>query len=239
VLPQLADCAESSLFLSLHSFLSHPWHHHLLFAGARNGKINLSPETVLHLLASSIWATNLRILDRQVKRVSFEDVRHPSLSTNETLHRQRAEIKRMLDHVTTTLEWLPPLVRNELAAMKDDLPASKYIGFPDDILKDVLRKTEDLEKFLVDTFTLLLSSISISEACMIREQARQGQMLTRLAFSYVPLSFVTSVFGMNVQEINGSPLPIWVCVAALAVTGTCTFGVFAIWRCWQCLVKAI
>jgi hypothetical protein len=78
----------------------------------------------------------------------------------------------MLDHITATLEWLPPLVRKELAAVKDDLPASKYIGYPDDILKDILRRAEDLEKFIMDTFTLLLSSISISEASMIRKQAR-------------------------------------------------------------------
>ena len=42
-------------------------------------------------------------------------------------------------------------------------------------------------------------------------------MITALAFFYVPLSFVTGIFGMNVKEINGSPLSLWVCFAALGV----------------------
>lgn len=36
--------------------------------------------------------------------------------------------------------------------------------------------------------------------------AIRGQRLTRLAFLYIPMSFVTGVFGMNVMEINGSPV---------------------------------
>jgi len=59
-----------------------------------------------------------------------------------------------------------------------------------------------------------MSSISVMEAGSIKEQAQQGQMITRVAFPYAPLSFVTSIFGMNVKEINGSPLPVWVPVAA-------------------------
>jgi hypothetical protein len=33
-----------------------------------------------------------------------------------------------------TLEWLPPSVRVELDAIKGDLPALNYIGYPDLIL---------------------------------------------------------------------------------------------------------
>jgi len=129
-----------------------------------------------------------------------------------------------------TLEWLPPSVRAELNAVKGGLPASKYIGYPDSILRDLLEQANVLEKFLMDSFTLLMSSISILEAGSIKEQAQQGQMITRLAFLYVPLSFVTSVFGMNVKEINGSPLPVWVPVAAFLIVSACTLGILVFWR---------
>ena len=89
-----------------------------------------------------------------------------------------------------------------------------------------------LEKFLMDSFTLLMSSISVMEAGSIKEQAQQGQMITRLACLYVPLSFVTGIFGMNVKEINGSSLPMWVPVAAFLVVGACTFGILFLWR-WK------
>jgi Mg2+ and Co2+ transporter CorA len=46
------------------------------------------------------------------------------------------------------------------------------------------------------------------------------------------MSFVTGIFGMNVKEINGSPLPMWVLVAAFLVVSACTFGILFLWR-WK------
>jgi hypothetical protein len=229
VLPKLIDHTELSLYWSLHRFFSHPWHHHVIFSGVQDGIMKLEPETLFHLLASSTWATNLRLLDRNVKYVGLEDIRRPSISINDTLHNQRAELMQTLWHVSMTLKWLPPSVKTELDAVKGDLPASKYIGYPDVILRDILEEASLLERFLMDSFTLLMSSISIHEAASIKEQARQGQMITRLAFLYVPLSFVTSVFGMNVKEINGSPLPMWVPVASFLVVSVCTLGIYVLW----------
>ena len=99
----------------------------------------------------------------------------------------------MLRHVKMSLEWLPAPVRAELYAVKGGLPASKYIGYSDLISREVLEQTDMLEKFLMDSFTLLISSISVMEAGSIKEQAQEGQMITRLAFQYVPLSFVTDI----------------------------------------------
>ena len=89
-----------------------------------------------------------------------------------------------------------------------------------------------LEKSLMDSFTLLMISISVMKAGSIKDQARQGQMTIRLAFLYVPLSFVTGIFGMNVKEVNGSPLPMWVPMAASLVVSACTLGILFLWR-WK------
>ena len=47
--------------------------------------------------------------------------------------------------------------------------------------------------------------------------------VTILAFIYVPLNLATSIFGMNIQQLNGSGQQMWVffttAVAALLVTG--------------------
>jgi Mg2+ and Co2+ transporter CorA len=123
----------------------------------------------------------------------------------------------MLWDVKMTLKWLLPSVRAELDALKGGLPTSKYIRYPDLILREILEQTNVFEKFLMDSFTLLMSSISVMDAGSIKDQAQQGQMTIRLAFPYVPFSFVTDIFGMNIREINGSPLPMWVPVAAFLV----------------------
>jgi Mg2+ and Co2+ transporter CorA len=57
-------------------------------------------------------------------------------------------------------------------------------------------------------------------------------MITRLALLYVSLSFVTGIFGMNVKDINGSPLPMWVPVAAFLVVGACDLVILFLWR-WK------
>jgi hypothetical protein len=131
----------------------------------------------------------------------------------------------MILHFKTTLEWLPPSGRAELDAVKGGLPASKYIGYPELILREILEQTNVLEKFLIDSFTLLMSSISVMEVGSIKDQAQQGPMTIRLAFLYMPFSFVTDIFSINVREINGSPLLMWVPIAALLVVGTCTLGI--------------
>lgn len=47
--------------------------------------------------------------------------------------------------------------------------------------------------------------------------------VTVLAFVYVPLNLATSIFGMNIQQLNGSGQKLWVffttAVAALLITG--------------------
>jgi hypothetical protein len=75
----------------------------------------------------------------------------------------------MLWHVKMTLEWLPPSVRVELDAVKGDLPALNYIAYPDLILREILEQANVLEKFLIDSFTLLISSISVMKAGSIKE----------------------------------------------------------------------
>jgi Mg2+ and Co2+ transporter CorA len=187
---------------------------------------------MFHLIASSTWVTNLRILDRQIKCTGLEDIRRPSISINDTLHDQRAELLQVIKYVGMTLKWLPASVKTELDGVKMGLPASKYIGYPDAVLQDVLEDASVLEKFLMDSFTLLISSISVFEAASIKDQAQQGHVIAWLAFIYVPLSFVTSVFGMNIREINDSPLSIWVPVTALLILSVCTFGIVKLWR-WR------
>ena len=175
----------------------------------------------------------MRILEHNVKRIAFEDIRRPSLATNDVLHDQRQEIAYTLSQVAKTQRWIPPSVNAELEAIKDGIPAAKYIGYPDAVLQDVLDDAASLQRFLMDTFHLLMSSIGILEAEASKKQVRRRQMLTQLAFIYIPLSFVTGIFGINVREINGSPLSIWTSVVALIVTSACTAAVFVAYRRWE------
>ena len=104
----MPSCLYTGLCIAFPRFSSHPWHYHVLFSGVQDEHTKLNPDTILHLLASSTWATNLRILDRNIKQTGLEDIRRPSISINGTLHNERAELLQMPRHVKMTLEWLPP-----------------------------------------------------------------------------------------------------------------------------------
>jgi hypothetical protein len=232
-LPLLLDQPQLSLFGCFNRFFSHPWHFHVLFAKNMNLELSLSPETIFHLLASSTWSTHLHMLECKVKRVGFEDIRQPTIAINNDLHNQRRDLILLLSQVAITLKWIPPKVNAELEAIKDHLPAAKYIGYPDIILQDITQNALILDKLLMDNFSLLMSSIGVLEAESSKEQMRRGHTLTQLAFVYLPISLITSAFGMNVREINGSPLPIWIAAVALLITAACTIVVFAVLKWWQ------
>ena len=84
----------------------------------------------------------------------------------------------------------------------------------------------------MDSFNLLVSSTSVMEAEITVQQGIRGQRVTTLAFIYIPLSFATGVFGMNVREINGSPLSVWWPIVAVAITLVITAVLFTIYVEW-------
>lgn len=111
VLPQLLSEPTYSLFESLRTVFGYSWHLALLFYSPRNkyskGGI-LPPHAFLYMCAASIWATNLRFLDRDIKRISFEDIRHPSLKVNDRLHDRREDLIRLKAALLETNRHVPP-----------------------------------------------------------------------------------------------------------------------------------
>lgn len=59
-----------------------------------------------------------------------------------------------------------------------------------------------------------------------------------LAFVFIPISLATSVFGMNIQELNSTGQPIWVFVVTAAVTLGIAFSIWAIMYQWTKYVHA-
>jgi hypothetical protein len=114
-----------------------------------------------------------------------------------------------LEQVELAKAWIPISVNKELNAIKAIAQDEwSYIGLPCGMLMEILKQHNLLERFLMDSFNLLITSTSVLEAELAIEQGIRGQRLTTLAFPNVPLSFVTSIFGMNMKEINGSPLSV-------------------------------
>ena len=65
---------------------------------------------------------------------------------------------------------------------------------------------------------LMVSLTSIEESRKSIDQATRIKRLTRLAFVFIPLSFVTPVFGMNVKELGTGDAPLCVFFATSVAT---------------------
>jgi hypothetical protein len=218
-----------SLFESLTEFFSHGWHFNVLFSSLIPETKVIEPGNLLYLISASLSESNLRFLHEKIERISFEDLRRPTIQTNSALHDCREDLVFLRAAVTETHKYMPPPVHEWFKSAIND-HQNMYLGGEwmnlQDTFARIIEDADKLSAFLMDSFQLLMSTISTLDSQISLEQARRATLLTQLAFIYVPLSFVTGIYGMNVKEINGSPLSLWVAVVSLLVIVACTAGIF-------------
>ena len=229
-----------SVFESLKIFCQHSWHRDALFglyspiertrlSYTLNRKAQVIPAyPFIYLWTSCLWEENLKRLKKDIKRISFREIRDPKLEINTELHDRREDLASLRDGLTETSTWAPPSVRSYFRCLAPDL-----VRDPIEHLKHLAMAAAELQGFLMETFQLFMSSISVQDSRLSLEQsrlsieqARRGSRLTLLAFVYVPLSFVTGIFGMNIQQINSSGLNISACFIVAAVAGFVTLLLF-------------
>ncbi|KAJ0114892.1 hypothetical protein J7T55_004634 [Diaporthe amygdali] len=222
-LPALLMHSKHSIFDCLKQFFSHAWHVRLIKHQV------ISDETILYLLIASTWSYNLREIEQSIRHIAFNELRRPRIEINDRLLDERQNIVLLRQEVAAARKWIPTRITDELNTVE----AEKCVAFPDLALKEVFEGAETTDQFLMDTFQLLISSISVLDSEISVRQSYSAQKLTQLAFIFVPLNLVTSIFGMNLAEINGSPLPAWICAVVLVAVVACTVGVFAAYNKWE------
>jgi hypothetical protein len=226
ILPTLYPGIGYNLFDNLRSVFSHEWHFQVLFH-QEMGLRALDPRSLLYLISTSLLESNQRYLDREIKRIGFNDLRQPNVKVNETLHDCREDLVRLRDDIVQTKASMPHKVVDWYSNLFDQ-PRIKYLAdrHPMKKCEDILTDVDESHNFLLDNFHLLMSTVSTLDAQTSLEQATRGTRLTQLAFVYLPLSVVTGIFGMNMKEINGSPLSLWVSVVCLVIVIVCTIAIF-------------
>lgn len=224
-LPQLLDQAQYSILDSLKSVFRHRWHWDLLFG---DDLCVFPGQPLLYVISNSLWTSNLRILDEDIKHISFEEIRSPNFETNKVLHDRREDLAFVKSGLTETTTYVPDTVNEYFKTHPYYSARQDHVlrRTPVDGHQRTLEEAIQLEVFLMQTFQLLMSSISVQESHLSSEQVKRTTRLTQLAFIYIPLSFVTGIFGMNLKELNGSELSIWVCLVVMAIVVILTAIIF-------------
>lgn len=225
-IPHIFSSPHYSTFEALQAVFSLGWSLKSLFSG----DYAIDFVAFSYFFVATLWVINLRFLDRSIKSIAFKDVRRPSVRINDILHNKRRDLDHLRSEIAKTKTWIPPELEQFSESLQDRRSRSPMAA-----LEGVYEESGNLERFLMDTFQLLMSSISVLDSQTSIKEARRSALLTQLATVYIPLSFVTGVFGMNVKEINGSPVSVWVCCVTLAVVGGLT--AVGLWVSRKCQEK--
>lgn len=208
-----------SLFHSLQYFFFHQWHLRLF------RDISLSTGETLYLMATSAWMRNLASHKAEIEQIAFRAIpRQPDLQMNTQLHRYREQLADLTNELEDMAKWMPPSVREGPRKYFDKCDLS-HVSLAEQAGERLLEDARALDTFFMDTFELLMSTISVMAAESGLREARSAQKLMWLASTFLPLTFVTGIFGMNINVINDSPTPWWACLIALVAASAFTMAV--------------
>lgn len=84
----------------------------------------------------------------------------------------------------------------------------------------LLDRHETVGQSLREQLSYTASIASLKESRLGIEQNHSAKRLTQLAFVFIPLSFVTSVFGMNITPLSGDGAKRWTVLVGAAICYT-------------------
>ncbi|GAW12927.1 hypothetical protein ANO14919_023000 [Xylariales sp. No.14919] len=119
------------------------------------------------------------------------------------------------------LEW--PVCLEEDTARVDEIAETLKRDF------EILREdAQTLSTTFQESTGIVMTSLSVESSQQSLVESRRVQMVTYLAFVYVPLGFIASFFGMNVEQLSHNPSIWWFVGAsliALAISAAIFFWV--------------
>lgn len=209
-------------------------------------KYTLSTMDLMSRYISNIRPTELHQNDSTIPsllaRLFFDD-----------LWQLLAEVRIMQDHIDSDLgadlhlhllDDAGTVTRQNMAWVRSTLQElSEWIGharnsrrilnLSEELEQEMVELQEDLESLRLrseQTLNFLLASTGITQSALVIDQTSGINKLTELAFFFVPLSFITAVFSMQVAELNDAPPKMWTWGLSLGVVFTVTYTVRAFLR---------
>jgi hypothetical protein len=114
--------------------------------------------------------------------------------------------RSFLEDFSSLTEQLKDYV-GELSQGQTIQPSPSLIGAALAKHHEMIAQSRTLEQHVRDTIQLNVSSLALRESRKSIEQADSVRRITFLAFVFLPLSLVTSFFGMNIEELTGTGAP--------------------------------
>ncbi|KAM0239512.1 hypothetical protein ACHAP5_008302 [Fusarium lateritium] len=203
-------------------------------------KYSLSTMDLVYRYISTIPTNELCQQDNSsipsvLTRLSFDD-----------LWQLLAEVRLMQDHIDADLgadlnihlleaagtmtrqnvAWIRSTLQ-ELSEWIDHINKSRCIlNLPEEMEEEMLELRNDLQSLQSrseQTLNLLVASTGIAQSALVIDQTSGINKLTELAFFFIPLSFITAIFSMQVAELTESPPKMWTWGLSLGIVFVVTY----------------
>jgi Mg2+ and Co2+ transporter CorA len=202
-------------------------------------KYSLSTMDLVYRYISKIPTNELcqddSVIPALLTRLSFDDV-----------WQLLAELRLMQDHIDTDLgadlhnhlleaagtmtrqnvAWIRSTLQ-ELSEWNDHINKSRHIlNLPEELEDEMLELKNDLRSLQSrseQTLNLLVASTGIAQSALVINQTSGINKLTELAFFFIPLSFITAIFSMQVVEFTESPPKMWTWGLSLGIAFFVTY----------------
>lgn len=227
-MPRLTDQQAFSPLQILANAFEHQWQIDLIF----NTSYTFPNVPFLYVLSNSAWATRFRRLDKRIKDVCLRKIRDTSngLEIVNSLHDLREDLSNLRFFIEETIFYTADNAQDFFSELKRRDSTINMRRTPVEGHSSIKADADQLHIFFMENIQLLLGIISIQDAQHSIQQTHKSTILTALATIYLPLSLATSIFGMNLQEMNGSGPKIWifavVCAVILILTSAAVLLVF-------------
>lgn len=190
------------------------WHLKHLCVGNRapgGGPSAIEAFHLVRILADAVWAINLKCITQQVVEASFGNVEKPDRDVLLVLHELREDLDYLKFEVGIRVK--ARRAASKVASLWEQYGSrerdqSADLFFLD--FEEIEHEAAVLDQFLTNSLDLLIATVTL------RNSERAG-MLKWLASVFLPLTFVTGIFGMNVRELNDTGRPVWLCFEVLGV----------------------
>ena len=201
-------------YLSWYTKLLETWHSAESQLFSSNPYLHLSP--VIRLVAQELHGIAFELRDQHSDRVRMD---RPIRDQKEHHLRGESIIEKVavLSLERDEFELFTRRFKN-LSASEHQQQSAKY-GELLQYIEEVLEDVNKIIRLVREQMQTEIGLLSIQESRRSIDEAISVKRLTQLAFVFIPLSFVTSVFGMNVQEISGNGVKIWIFVVTSVIVG--------------------
>jgi Mg2+ and Co2+ transporter CorA len=146
----------------------------------------------------------------------------------EDLEYSKRLLESHLQHIEDVQTFIGPDIDRKRWNSGEQLPEAQVQALLMDDFAHLARHARRLLVQMSDGISFIANAVMLEESRKAIEKADNMHRLTLLAFFFLPLSFVTSLFGTNFKELGTGILSIWLLFIVI-VPLTILAGVICFW----------